>query len=101
MSDPITAAINGNWAALGGWGLAIFETGTLLSLVLTGRLRTAGEFRKMEATVDGLRSALSKALDQNTLLIQANEIVKHFFQTWLPASRDREDVTTTGGQHES
>jgi hypothetical protein len=82
--DPLSAIFAHDWATVGGWSLWIAETIILLTMVLTGRLRSNTEFKKLEKTVDTQRSALDTAQSQISQLIQANEIVKHFFQTWLP-----------------
>jgi hypothetical protein len=89
MDDPLTAILNGQWSAVTGWGLWIGTVSFFVTLVLTGRLRTNKEFKRLEDTVEKLQAALEKALDQNALLIQANAIVKKFFQEVLPRPRNR------------
>jgi hypothetical protein len=89
-SDPITAIMTRDWAALGGWSLFL----GLCLLVVVGAFREwwvpGGRYRRLEdaATKQSDTLALTAAaLDKQ---VTANEIVKHFFEETTPKRRELE-----------
>jgi hypothetical protein len=89
-SDPISDAINQNWAGVTGWSLFV----GLGMLIIVGAFRElwvpGNRYRKLEETVKALEKANDKLTTQNGQLITANEITKYFFQQTTPKKGDVE-----------
>lgn len=89
-SDPITALMERDWAALGGWSLFL----GLCLLVVVGSFREwwvpGGRYRRLEdaaAKQSETLATTAAALDKQ---VTANEIVKHFFEETTPKRREME-----------
>lgn len=90
-SDPITALLNRDWAALGGWSLFIMLA---LAIVLGSfretwvpgaRLRREEDRAdKAEAALKLSQEALGEALEQNTKLLGSAEISSYVLREILP-----------------
>lgn len=82
--DPFTAFFNRDWAALGGWSLFVL----LIMFFFIGFFRgwwvPGWMYREQGKT-------LAEAMKQNSLLLNASEIVKHFFEATTPPKRKRGD----------
>lgn len=83
-SDPITAFIQHDWAALGGWSLfvmiCVFMTiGSVREWWVPGR-----RYRRLEISAEKMTDANTELRQQNSQLITANEITKHFFEETVP-----------------
>ena len=83
-SDPITAFLTRDWAALGGWSLFVM----LCLFIVIGSFREwwvpGPRYRRLEISADEQSKTLtnvSEALREQT---QANEITKHFFEKTVP-----------------
>lgn len=89
-SDPITAILQRDWAALGGWSLFI----GLSLLIVVGAFREwwvpGGRYRRLELSAEKQSETLSKATSALEKQVQANEIVKHFFEETTPKRREVE-----------
>lgn len=83
-TDPITAILTRDWAALGGWSLLI---GTWITIVL-GAFREwwvpGARYRRLEISSQELVVANKDLRTQNGQLITSNEITKHFFEETVP-----------------
>lgn len=82
--DPISAIIARDWASVGGWSLFL---GLSLFIVL-GSFREwwvpGTRYKRMEDAADKVSTANDELLKQNSQLITANEITKHFFEETTP-----------------
>lgn len=83
-SDPITALLTRDWAALGGWSLFL----GLGLLIIIGSFREwwvpGPRHRRVEEAAAKQSETLSVTADSLKLQIQANEISKHFFEKTIP-----------------
>lgn len=83
-TDPVTAILTRDWAAVGGWSLFI---GLGLFIVI-GSIREwwvpGSRYRRLETSATKSADALTEAMKQNGQLITANEITKHFFEETAP-----------------
>lgn len=83
-TDPVTAILTRDWAALGGWSLFI----GLGLFVIVGAFREwwvpGARHRRLEAAAIKSADAVTKLTEQNGQLITANEITKHFFEETVP-----------------
>jgi len=83
-ADPITAVINRDWAALGGWSLFV----SLCMLIVLGAFREwwvpGARYRRLEESSIKMTDANTDLRKQNGQLITANEITKHFFEETVP-----------------
>jgi len=84
MTDPFTAFLTRDWAALGGWSLFVM----LCVFIVIGAFREwwvpGGRYRRMETAAKVSADALTDAMRQNGQLITTNEITKHFFEETTP-----------------
>lgn len=84
VTDPITAIITRDWAALGGWSLFL----GLCLLIVVGSFREwwvpGARYRRLELAASKLSTANDDLIKQNGQLITANEITKHFFEETVP-----------------
>jgi hypothetical protein len=82
--DPITAILNRDWAAVGGWSLFV----GLCLLIVFGFMREiivpGARYKRTHAALDKALDALKEYADQNGKLITANEITKYFFEETAP-----------------
>lgn len=85
-ADPITDILNKDWAAVGGWTLAIIVIMINLLGFLTGQVVPGWMYRRISNILD-------KAMDQNRTLLAAAEITKHFFETTAPKRRTTRKVS--------
>jgi hypothetical protein len=89
-SDPITALLTRDWAALGGWSLFI----GLSVLVVVGAFREwwvpGGRYRRLEDAAKAQSETLATTANALDKQVTANEIVKHFFEETTPRRREVE-----------
>lgn len=82
--DPITALMERDWSALGGWGLLILTW----IVILMGALREwwvpGARYRRLEDSSVKMTDANTELRKQNGQLITANEITRHFFEETVP-----------------
>jgi len=82
--DPITAFMTRDWAAAGGWGIAI----ALAGLIITGFFREiivpGARLRRSEEANKQLLEANAALLAQNDKLLTQASLVEHFFRETLP-----------------
>lgn len=87
-SDPITALLTKDWAALGGWSLFF----GLCMLIVIGSFRElwvpGARYRRLELAAAKISEANDELRKQNGQLITANEITKHFFEETAPKRRE-------------
>lgn len=83
-SDPVTAFVDHDWAALGGWSLFIGLVLTLIIAFFREGIVPGKRVARLEANVKELLDANGKLTTQNGQLITANEITKHFFEETVP-----------------
>lgn len=89
-SDPITAIVTRDWAALGGWSLFI----GLSLLIVVGAFREwwvpGGRYRRLEDSATKQSDTLATTATALEKQVTANEIVKHFFEETTPKRREVE-----------
>lgn len=96
-SDPITALLTRDWAALGGWSLFI----GLCMLIVVGSFREwwvpGASYRRTQEALAKASEAIGKLTDQNGQLITSNQITAHFFKETIPkrGEANDEDVQAT------
>lgn len=76
-SDPITAILTRDWAALGGWSLFI----GIVILIVLGAFKgwwVPGWMYKAQT------ETLNEAMAQNRTLLVTADITKHFFESTVP-----------------
>lgn len=83
-SDPFTAFMEHDWAALGGWSLFVLiclymVIGSVREWWVPGR-----RYRRLEDASLEMSEANKELMTQNSQLITANEITKHFFEETVP-----------------
>lgn len=83
-SDPITAFLSRDWAALGGWGLLILTWVIILRGALQEWWVPGSRHRRLEESSIKMQEANTELQKQNGQLITSNEIVKHFFEETVP-----------------
>lgn len=92
-SDPITAILSRDWAALGGWSLLV---GTWM-VIVTGSFREwwvpGVRYRRLETASQAMIEANDELRKQNGQLITSNQIVKHFFEETVPKRGELRDVS--------
>lgn len=83
-SDPITAFLTRDWAALGGWSLFV---GISLFIVI-GAFREwwvpGPRHRRVENSASEQSKTLALTVEALKEQTQANEITKHFFEKTVP-----------------
>lgn len=83
-SDPITALLEGDWASLGGWSMFVF----LGVYIVLGAVREwwvpGRRYRRLEESSIEMTKANDELRQQNSMLIAANDITKHFFEETVP-----------------
>lgn len=83
-SDPITALLTRDWAALGGWSLFVM----LCLFMVIGSIREwwvpGVRYRRLEESSIKMTDANTQLREQNGQLIKANEITKYFFEETVP-----------------
>lgn len=83
-SDPITAFLTRDWAALGGWSLFVM----LGMYIIVGSIREwwvpGARYRRLEESSIKMTDANTELRQQNGQLITSNEIVRHFFEETVP-----------------
>ena len=82
--DPITAFLERDWAALGGWGLLILTWITILMGALREWWIPGARYRRLEESSIKMTDANTELRKQNGQLITGNEITKHFFEETVP-----------------
>lgn len=86
-TDPITAFLTRDWAALGGWSLFI----GLVMFIVLGSFKEwwvpGPRYRRTEDLLDKSVELNKELSGQNTNLIQSNEIVSYFFEETAPRRR--------------
>lgn len=89
-SDPVTAILTRDWAALGGWSLFI----GLCLLIVIGAFREwwvpGGRYRRLEDAATKQSDTLATTATALDKQVTANEIVKHFFEETTPKRREVE-----------
>lgn len=89
-TDPITAILTRDWAAVGGWSLFL---GLALFIVI-GAFREwwvpGGRYRRLEDAATKQSDTLSTTAQALDKQVTANEIVKHFFEETTPKRREVE-----------
>lgn len=83
-ADPITALLNRDYAAMGGWSLFVMLGMYIIFGVLREWIVPGSRYRRMEESALKLAQANDELMKQNGQLITSNEIVKHFFQETTP-----------------
>lgn len=98
--DPFVALVTRNWAEVGGWSLFL----GLVLLIVIGAFREwwvpGARHARTEAALEKALDVLKETADQNSKLVVANEITKHFFEETTPkrgATRTLEDDAAPGG----
>ena len=90
-TDPVTAFLTRDWAALGGWSLFL---GLCLFFVI-GAFREwwvpGARYKRLEDASKLLVEANDELLKQNGQLITSNEITKHFFEETIPKRGAKDD----------
>jgi len=82
--DPITAFLTRDWAALGGWSLLF---GTWIFIIVGAFRETwvpGARYRRLEESSIKMTDANTELRQQNSQLITANEITRHFFEETVP-----------------
>lgn len=83
-TDLISAFIARDYAAVGGWSLFI----TLCLLIVVGSFREwwvpGARYARLEKAAERVMNANDILRDQNSKLIETNEIAKHFFEETAP-----------------
>lgn len=83
-SDPITALLTRDWAALGGWSLFV----AISLFIVIGSFREWWVPGPRHRRVENAAAEQSKTLASTVELLkeqtQANEITKHFFEKTVP-----------------
>lgn len=83
-SDPITAILTRDWAALGGWSLFL----SLCLLIVLGAFREwwvpGGRYKRLEISSKTQSDLLSTTVGLLEKQTTANEITKHFFEETTP-----------------
>ena len=82
--DPITAFLTRDWAALGGWSLLIGTWATILMGALREWWVPGARYRRLEDSSIKMTDANTELRQQNSQLITANEITRHFFEETVP-----------------
>lgn len=86
--DPITAFFDRDWASIGGWSLFLGLVIMIILGVFRGWWVPGWMYRKQS-------ESLIEAMKQNTILLSAAEITKHFFESTAPKrKRGTSDVET-------
>lgn len=80
--DPFTAFFNRDWAALGGWSLFILLVMFIVFGVFKGWWVPGWMYKEQART-------LKEAMEQNSVLLSAAEIAKHFFEATAPPKQKR------------
>ena len=83
-SDPITAFLERDWAATGGWSLFVMLCILIITSFMRGWIVPGFMFRNLEAASKlqaETLSTLSGTLDKQ---VQANEISSYFFKETAP-----------------
>ncbi len=90
-TDPITALLTRDWAALGGWSLAIslgiyIVIGAVREWWVPGSVHRRVEARAeaAEAALKLTQEALETALDQNGKLLKSSEVIEYVLKEILP-----------------
>lgn len=83
-TDPITALLTRDWAALGGWSLFIGLGLFLVIAFFREGVVPGARYRRLEAAAEVMSKANDELTRQNGQLITANEITKHFFEETVP-----------------
>lgn len=83
-SDPVTALLTRDWAALGGWSLFI----GLAMLIVVGAFREwwvpGARYRRLEVSAEKNSDTLNTTVKVLDKQVAANEITKHFFEETAP-----------------
>lgn len=82
--DPITALVDHDWAALGGWSLFIGLVLTLIVSLFRETIVPGKRVARLEAALEKQAELITSLTAQNGQLIDANEITKHFFEETGP-----------------
>ena len=89
-TDPITALLTRDWAAVGGWSL-FFGLGLC---IIVGAFREwwvpGGRYRRLEDAATKQSDTLQTTAQALEKQVTANEIVKHFFEETTPKRREVE-----------
>jgi hypothetical protein len=83
-SDPITAILTRDWAAVGGWSLFI----GVVILIVFGSFKglwVPGWMYKQQG------ETLKEAMAQNRTLLATADLTKHFFESTAPKSEVKND----------
>lgn len=95
-SDPITAFMTRDWAALGGWSLFL----GFCIFAVTGAVREwwvpGARYRRLEEASKQLAEANAALIKQNDTLLKGADLTQYFFQEVLPRKGARDhDVDPT------
>jgi hypothetical protein len=89
-TDPISAVLARDWAAVGGWSLFL----GLCLLIVVGAFREwwvpGGRYRRLEDAATKQSDTLATTAAALDKQVTANEIVKHFFEETTPKRREVE-----------
>lgn len=89
-TDPITAILTRDWAALGGWSLFL----GLALLIVVGAFREwwvpGGRYKRLESSSQAQSELLSTTVGLLEKQTTANEITKHFFEETTPKRKGEE-----------
>ena len=102
-ADPITAILTRDWAALGGWSLAV-GLGLYVVIALTREWLVPGQrYRRLEEASIKSSDAIDALTKQNGQLIVANQITEHFFKETVPKRGEvrQWDLSGSGDESES
>lgn len=90
-SDPITALLTRDWAALGGWSLLILTWVVILYGALSERWVPGARYRRLEEASIKMTDANTELRKQNGQLIVSNQITDHFFKETVPKRGETTD----------
>lgn len=97
-SDPITAILTRDWAALGGWSLFI----GLVVFVTIGSFREwwvpGPRYRRLEESAQKQSETLATMVQTLDAQVSVNEILKHFFEDTSPLRREVGDEEVKTGR---
>ena len=83
-SDPITAFLNRDWAAFGGWSLFVTLCILIVTTFMRGWIVPGTMYRSLEAASKLQADTLSTVAGTLEKQVQANEISSYFFKETAP-----------------
>lgn len=90
-SDPITAFLNRDWAAFGGWSLFVGLCMLIVVSFMRGWIVPGSMYRSLEAAAKLQAETLSTTAGTLDKQVQANEISSYFFKETAPKRGEAPD----------